>query len=153
MRGTAKVFTVASVALLSCRAVLGIEEIEDGTLDGGAADGGGTDAPADSVVIDTGDAGICSDKTGTECGKCCRQAGGPGYKEELEPIIKPCLCGGACAGDCLANLCDGGDPVGSNCIPCMDDEIQAQKCVPQKTECYAKSANCRLVWDCIAACK
>jgi hypothetical protein len=61
MRRDAKVaFTLASVVLLGCRAVLGIEDIEEGTTEGGmgapdaSADSLGTDSAAADVSVDAG---------------------------------------------------------------------------------------------------
>ena len=158
MRGSVKVFTLASVALLSCRGILGIEEIEEGTADGGtgtpdaAADSVGTDSATPDTGSETGaDAGVCSDKTGGDCTKCCRELGKENYKE-LENLLKPCLCDGGC-NDCQANLCAGGDPAGTQCIPCMDNAIKSgTQCTKEKNDCFAKTG-CKPVYDCIAACK
>ena len=101
MHAKVKVFTLASVALLSCRAILGIEDIEEGNADGGAGtpdaatDSVGTDSPTTDAGADTGvDAG-CSVLTGSECGKCCRDSDQQGNKE-LETKLAPCLCDGGC---------------------------------------------------------
>lgn len=148
MRG--KVFTLASVALLSCRAVLGIEELDDqatdagtGANDGGASDSARTDA-------DTG-ANPNACVSSSDCGRCCRMAAGAAYKEELEPIIKPCLCDGGCSAQCTTNICAGGDPAGTACLPCMDDAIQADTCKKERDQCF-QSGTCKAVYDCIKTC-
>jgi hypothetical protein len=154
MRGSIKVFTVASVALLSCRAVLGIEEIEEGTTDAGT---GAPDAAADSVGTDSANpadgppVSACT-AMGDQCGRCCRMNAGPAYKEELEVIIKPCLCTGGCADSCKSNLCDGGDPKDTPCLPCMDQAIRTGTCPKERDDCTAKSAACKAAYDCLASC-
>jgi hypothetical protein len=157
MRSSSKVFTLASVALLSCRAVLGIEEIEDGTDGGtgtpdGAADSMGTDSATQDAASETSSA--CA-AMGNECGKCCRMAAGAAYKEELEKLITPCLCAGGslCATKCGPNLCDGGDPKDTDCLPCMDDAIQGGTCPKERDDCAAKSPACKAAYDCLASCK
>jgi hypothetical protein len=162
MRDNVKVFTLASVALLSCRAVLGIEEIEEGTTDGGtagdaAADSIGTDSATVDSGVDTGvDAGACSGKTGNDCGKCCRDLN-PGGNKELEGIIKTCVCDGGCTPnptDCQATtVCGGGsDPKDTGCIPCIDTKIKGDMCPKERDDCK-KSSNCKVVYDCLAVCK
>ena len=148
MRG--KVFTLASVALLSCRAVIGIEDLEDPT-DAGA---GGKDAGSDSVRTDA-DTGPGPDTgatcSGQDCGKCCRDQAGPAYKEELEPTLKPCLCDGGCASSCGTNLCMNIDAKDTPCLPCMDDAIRNDSCPKEKATC-GQSTTCKAVYDCLAKC-
>lgn len=162
MRPSVKVFTLASVALLSCRGILGIEEIEEGTADGGA---GTPDAATDSVGTDSAkpdvapgeDAGACANKTGNDCGKCCRDSNQIG-NGELEANLKQCLCdaGSGCspADSCFTTKICGGtaEPKDTPCIPCIDSTVKSNLCPSGKMQCGA-SANCKAVFDCIAACK
>ena len=156
MRG--KVFTLASVALLSCRAVLGIEELEDPTSDGGAGTDGGADAATDSARTDAdtgvppgdGGSGACVSEGGA-CGRCCRDQAGPAYKDQLEPILKPCLCDGGCTTQCSTNLCAGGDPKDTACLPCMDDAIRNGVCKQERDQCN-QTPSCKAVYDCLASC-
>lgn len=156
----AKVFTLASVALLSCRAVLGIEEIEEGAADGGAGTDAGADSAAtDSAAIDTGvDAGPnaeCWAMTGTECGKCCRNANMLG-NSQLEQAFKVCVCAdGGCAQDACQSttICGGGaEPKDTPCIPCVDLAINTNSCPVGRDEC-AKISTCKMTYDCLVGCK
>jgi hypothetical protein len=164
MRGNVKVFTLASVALLSCRAVLGIEDIEEGAADGGttgdaATDSVGTDSATGDTGVDTGvDAGPnaeCLAMAGTECGKCCRTSNMTG-NGQLEQALKPCLCAdGGCANDACktTSICGGAsEPKDTPCIPCVDGMVKSSSCLVGRDEC-AKTPTCKAAYDCLAACK
>jgi hypothetical protein len=159
MRG--KVFTLASVALLSCRAVLGIEDLQENKDGGTTADGGpgGKDAgpdttPAKDGSSDTGsDASGCSGQVGPDCGKCCRDSNMLANKN-LEDSLKAgsCLCTAECSSECGSNLCTGGDPAGTECPKCIDTVIKANKCSADVSSCE-KSADCKVLTDCIRSCQ
>jgi hypothetical protein len=163
VRGPAKLFTLASVALLSCRAVLGIEEIEEGTPDGGGA---GTDAAADSVQTDSAteaatDTGVdtgCA--KGPSCNVCCREPykGVGGTLPELEKVAKAagCICGaGNCNTECPELCGDAGGQPQPTCIQCLDTELvngTLPACGKALDDCV-KNATCAPVGSCLKGCK
>lgn len=162
MRASLEVFTLASVALLSCRAVLGIEDIEEGTTDGGA---GTPDAAADSVGTDSAtatDTGAGTDSgcaKGGNCNVCCRiPFMGTSTLPELEKVAKAagCICGaGKCNAEC-PEICGGeaGMPQ-PTCIQCIDDELingTFGPCGKALDDCAA-NATCKPIAPCFQACK
>lgn len=104
MEGAAKLFVVASVALLGCRAVLGIEDIDEAA-----------------------DAGQCTGKAGDECATCCRDSN-PSGNDELETKLAPCICdGGSGASDCATTVSCGGMKPGV-CPKERDDCLKSPAC-------------------------
>jgi hypothetical protein len=160
MRGSTKVFTLASIALLSCRAVLGIEEIEDGTSDGGT---GTPDAAADSVgtdsanVVDSGPDTGCAPSA--DCNVCCRKPlMGSQALPELEKVaIKAgCICGdaGLCATDC-APICNNTGMPQPSCIQCLDTALlngAKLECGKALDDCVANTT-CKPMGECLRGCK
>lgn len=123
MRGRRDVFVLASLALLGCRAVLGIEEIEETT--------------------DARELGACAEKAGTECGKCCRDRD-PTASEELETKLAPCKCDGICRG--------GAEAEDAACVSCVLTTVKSGDCPKERDACLESPA-CKAVHDCLAACK
>ena len=163
MRGKVKVFTLASVALLSCRGILGIEDIEEGTADGGtvtsdaAADSVGTDSATTDTGIETGaDAGCAK---GSGCNVCCREPlKGTSSLPEIEKVAKNagCICGsGKCIVEC-PEICgaEAGMPQ-PTCIQCLDNELingTFGPCGKALDDCEG-NATCKPVGVCFRACK
>lgn len=159
-----RVFGFASVALLSCRAVLGIEELE--LVDGGAATGPGQDASTDGAPDAGGDApsdggggaktdvAACASKTDLrDCSMCCRDSF-PAAAGELEQTFKGCVCAAACAATegCDTTLCTGGSVGGTNCPKCIDEVVRGGACIKESDQC-ARSATCEPALTCLLSCK
>lgn len=161
MRDNIKVFTLASVALLGCRAVLGIEEIEE-TSDAGT---GTNDAAADSVAIDSpiGDGAVADTNEacppGPGCNVCCREPfKGTPTLPELEKIAKAaqCICGdaGACSTEC-STICSGPGMPDPTCIQCLDAVLIGKakpECQKALQDC-ANNVTCKPVGECLKTCK
>lgn len=160
-----RVFGLASVALLSCRAVLGIEELEVG--DGGAAttdagadaprDGGldaRSDAPTDAGGGAKTDVAACAAKADLkECSICCRDSFAAAAGQ-LEQTFKPCVCASACAATegCDTTLCAGGNAGGTNCPKCIDEVVRNGSCKKESDDCE-RSSGCEPALTCLRACK
>lgn len=165
MRGLARLAlpAFAVVALLGCRAIVGIEptELNDAGDQGDAGDDGatGTDGSAKGddggVPADGGADGapLCTGNPG-DCLHCCRdldkQANGA-----LEGYMKStgCLCGaGACVSECASSTCT--DPPGapqSTCVQCIDGLIHDGTCGAAFDACKGDQ-NCAIAAQCIEAC-
>jgi len=152
MRG--KVFTLASVALISCRAVLGIEELDEVADAGKTTSDGGAGAKDATGDVNTGADSGSTCAMNAECGKCCREADKEANKR-LEGFLKTCLCEagpGACT-DCVStDVCGQSTPApNTNCIPCIDGKIKADSCPNEKKQCGGDTG-CKAVYDCIHSC-
>lgn len=136
-----RVFTLAGVAMVGCRAVLGIEDLpgDGGGSSSGASssgstsgDSGGKDgAPGfdagDGAV--KGDAGCSGAGQVADCIKCCRDDFQGNMQFDNLVRGSQCICGAGspCAGQCggASGFCDGGDPktVGMTCFACSDPQL------------------------------
>jgi hypothetical protein len=162
----AKVFGLASVALLSCRAVLGIEDIPD-TKDAGGT--GPMDAGGDATKVDAPPDGTPPAKEGgltdvsacvssADCRQCCRMTYGQTFGE-LEKVARDtqCLCGsGACTSDCASSACNTPPqpPAMGACGKCVDDSLAGGvgACGTAIKQCQANGPACEPAATCIAAC-
>ncbi len=159
-----RIFGLASVALLSCRAVLGIEELE--VVDGGAgsdagADGssdGGPDARADAPTDAGGgaktDVSACVAKPDLkDCSMCCRDSF-PTAVPVMEQTFKACVCASPCAttNGCDTTLCAGKAVAGTDCPKCVDDVVRNGSCKKESDEC-ANSPSCEPALTCLRSCK
>jgi len=148
-----------TAALVACRGILGVEELE--LADAGAADAG-KDALADTVnpsetsTTDTGsvfDAGC----RGVDCPKCCRMGYGPDLDQVGNiGVTKGCFCNGPnakCVTECAAGLC-ANKPPAEPCGPCIDMQIRnptTKECQDTITECLGKE-NCKKAILCLQSC-
>jgi len=158
-----RIFTLAGIAMVGCRAVLGIEDLPG---DGGASssssssggngggDSGGKDTgPSGSDAGGGGDA-ACGSLSDNDCIKCCRDRykGNPNFDGVIR--TSQCICGGAspCASSCK-EFCDGGDPMtfGMTCFGCADPQfLQNTADCPQTLDNLAKEADLGV---CFKSCK
>jgi hypothetical protein len=144
-------------ALVACRGVLGIEELE--LADSGASKDGASDAPSDAVgqpdtdKTDGISPGGCA--TAGNCRQCCRQTFGKEIDEAAYLGKDSCFCGavGKCSTDCAAGLCVDAAPK-EPCGPCIDGQIikpASKECEDMVTACVQRPS-CKVGVDCLKSC-
>ncbi len=158
-----RVILFSTAALVACRGIIGIEDLE-------LADASSTtDAASDTNAVDTASADVVDEtkvvKTcnapGTECRKCCRD----NYSPEIQEWAKiangtgcACASDAGCSVDCSgADTCPPGASPAQKCGKCIDDllvsglETTKNPCEKAANDCRANEA-CRLAVECLEQC-
>ena len=135
---------VLALALVGCRAVIGIEELRVADDASVVVDGSGPDGGVDVVVVDSGADVAVPDGSEPTLGACnlwCRTDGGAGAgASAFSAEMRSCMCEGgtlkACGSECVG-LCPNGTPPSPNCETCMLRQVLEDSGV-----CVAKVAGC-----------
>ncbi len=167
---------VASLVLVACRGIVGIEPLE--LVDGGRSDSESSSSSGDGAAADTGqvDAGhdarsdahqgrdsgpdvpVTNCPTmGSMCLGCCRMTVGGSDFAALENYgrLSGCLCGsGACQSACSTSVCaTPPGPMNMTCGMCTDPQLVSMTaaCVSAGDMC-AKDSTCAAAIDCLRSC-
>jgi hypothetical protein len=175
--GVAAALAALAMALVACRAVLGIDALEladagpspEAAPESDSASGGRDtsvdvaidvpthDSPPEGAPADANPYAACVAQ-GTMCRPCCHMSY-PSANMELtnDVVTNGCLCGptGQCSTECASALCAMPPQGGSMaCSVCYDMAIlppTSQPCIQGVQTCQG-SATCRDVIDCLMAC-
>jgi hypothetical protein len=172
------VMAAALVLVAGCRAVLGIEPLDD--VDGGTETDGGTvkDATLADTSTDAADASVSTDAAdtsaptdaadtspppnpcadaGPNCNMCCRNGSGPAeHLLEQYSIEAGCVCGATtCGPECAdGGFCAGqGPPVPMSCGQCVGTALGASSppCEAAQATCTG-DPSCAPVLECLKGC-
>lgn len=158
--------TFAALAIVACRSVLGIEDIDPVS----ATDGATTDATtlADAAHVDAAvDSGkppfVSACQGSSECPKCCRETYGEGIGQ-LEDFSRDggCLCGAKCTSECAATRCatppDLVNKPNMGCGECYDHAMVDRQppgiraCADARDRCEKASTECDEAVKCLEGC-